>query len=191
MDHGSLLQRLYLEYYPGCPEGRDFVHWSLQEIQQPNTVTPRAEIHMSKIGSIGNPHVNVADDVALLSWHRPEMQVMVWDVEDNAGRERFIVNPSKSHALKYLSNKRKETDEDTFMYNKKNKDKRSATHLGIVWNVNRKPDIEEKINLGRRTAYSLLGTCLLYWIMNSLMILPGGCLYCRQGNTYTKFTTKG
>ena len=45
------------------------------------------------------------------------MQVMVWDVEDSAGRERFIVNLSKSQTLKYLSNKRKENDEDTFMYN--------------------------------------------------------------------------
>ena len=111
----------------------------------------------AKIGSIGIPHVTVADDVALLSWFRSEMQVMVWDVEDNAGRERFIVNPSKSHALKYLSNKRKENDEDIFMYNKKIKDSKSATHLGIVRNVNGKPDIEQKINLGRKTAYSLMG----------------------------------
>ena len=43
------------------------------------------------------------------------------------------------------------------MYNKKIKDSKTATHLGIVWNVNGKPDIEEKINLGRKTAYSLMG----------------------------------
>ena len=85
------------------------------------------------------------------------MQVIVWDVEDNAGRERFIVNPSKSHALKYLSNKRKENDEDIFMYNKKIKDSKSAMHLGKVRNVKGKPDIEEKIDLGRKTAYSLMG----------------------------------
>ena len=72
----------------------------------------------AKIGSIGIPHVTVADDVALLSWSRPEMQEMVCDVEDNAGRERFFVNLSKSHALKYLSNKSKENDEDIFMYSK-------------------------------------------------------------------------
>ena len=69
----------------------------------------------AKLRSIGIPQATVADDVALLSWFRYEMQVMVWDVEDNAGRERFIVNPSKSHALKYLSNKRKENDEDIFL----------------------------------------------------------------------------
>ena len=40
------------------------------------------------------------------------------------------------------------------MYNKKIKDSKSATHLGIVRNANGKPDIEEKINLGRKTAYS-------------------------------------
>ena len=40
---------------------------------------------------------------------------------------------------------------------KKIKDSRSATHLGIARNVNGKPDIEEKINLGRKTAYSLMG----------------------------------
>ena len=40
--------------------------------------------------------------------------------------------------------------------NKKIKDSRTATHFGIVQNVNGKPDIEEKINLGRKTAYSLM-----------------------------------
>ena len=30
-----------------------------------------------------------------------------------------------------------------------------------------------------------------YWIKNSLIILPGDCLNCRQENTYTKSTTKG
>ena len=112
----------------------------------------------AKIESIGIPHVTVADDVALLSWFRSEMQVMVWGVEDNAGRERFIVNPSKSHTLKYLSNKRKENDEDIFMYNKKIKDSKSAMHLGIVQNVNGKPDIEEKINLGKRSLFPYGGS---------------------------------
>ena len=50
-----------------------------------------------KIGSISIPHVAVADDFAVLSAEQTEAQVMVWDVEDNASRERFFVNPSKSH----------------------------------------------------------------------------------------------
>ena len=59
-----------------------------------------------KIGSISIPHVTVADDLALLSSLLAEMQVMVWDVEGNAGRERFFVNPSKSHTLKYPATKK-------------------------------------------------------------------------------------
>ena len=43
------------------------------------------------------------------------------------------------------------------MYGEKVKDSKSATHLGIVRNVNRKPEIDEKISLGRKTAYSLMG----------------------------------
>ena len=82
---------------------------------------------------------------------------MVWDVEGNAGRERFFVNPSKSHTLKYPANRNKECAGDIYMYDDKIEDSRKATHLGIVRNVNGKPDIDEKISLGRKTAYSLMG----------------------------------
>ena len=146
------------KYHPGCPAGGGGVSTGLyKRYDNPILLHLEQRYTGAKIRSIGIPHVTVADDVALLSWFRSEMQVMVWDVKDNAGRERFIVNPSKSHALKYLSNKRKENDEDIFMYNKKIKDSKGATHLGIVWTVNRKPDIEEKIDLSRKTAYSLMG----------------------------------
>ena len=43
----------------------------------------------AKIGSISIPPVTVADDLALLALLQPEMQVMVWDVENSAGRERL------------------------------------------------------------------------------------------------------
>ena len=110
-----------------------------------------------KIGSVSIPHVTVADDLALLSSLLAEMQVMVWDVEGNAGRERFFVNPSKSHTLKYPATKKKECEGDIYMYNDRIKDSTSATHLGITRNINGKPNIEEKINLGRKTAYSVMG----------------------------------
>ena len=70
-----------------------------------------------KIGSISIPHVTVADDIAVLSAEQTEAQVMVWDIEDNAGRERFFVNPSESHTLKHPSNKKKECPGEIFMYN--------------------------------------------------------------------------
>ena len=59
----------------------------------------------AKIGSISIPHVTVVDNVAILSLSQSEAQAMVWDVEANAGRERFFVHPSKSHTLKYSSNR--------------------------------------------------------------------------------------
>ena len=43
------------------------------------------------------------------------------------------------------------------MYDDKIEDSKKATHLGIVRNVNGKPYIDEKISLGRKTAYSLMG----------------------------------
>ena len=82
---------------------------------------------------------------------------MVWYVEDNACRGRFFVNPSKSHTLKHPSNKKKECPGENFMYNDRIENSNSATHLGIARNVKGKPEIGEKINLGRKTAYSLIG----------------------------------
>ena len=43
-----------------------------------------------KIGSISIPHLTVADDLALFAENKSEMQVMFWDVEDSAGRERYM-----------------------------------------------------------------------------------------------------
>ena len=111
----------------------------------------------AKIGSISIPHVTVADDLALLALLQPEMQVMVWDVENIAGRERYFVNPTKNHTLRHPSNTRKDCPTDIYMYSEKVKDSKSPTHLGIVRNVNRTPDIDEKISLGMKTAYSFMG----------------------------------
>ena len=46
------------------------------------------------------------------------------------------------------------------MYNDRIENSNTATHLGIARNVNGKPEIGEKINLGRKTAYSLMGAGL-------------------------------
>ena len=45
---------------------------------------------------------------------------------------------------------KRKSDDEILMYSKKIKGCKSATHLAIVQNVNGKPDIEEKINLGRK-----------------------------------------
>ena len=72
--------------------------------------------------------VTVADDQALLFSLLLEMQVMVWDVKGNAGRDRFFVNPYKDRI----------------------EDSTSAIHLGTI-QISKK----REINLGRKTAYSL------------------------------------
>ena len=48
-----------------------------------------------KIGSISIPHITVADDLALLAKEKSDMQVMVWDAENGAGRERYCIHPTK------------------------------------------------------------------------------------------------
>ena len=53
------------------------------------------------IGSISIPHITVADDLALLAQCQTDMQVMVWDVENSANRDRYYVHPTKSHILWY------------------------------------------------------------------------------------------
>ena len=52
-----------------------------------------------RIGSINIPHVTVVDDLARLTRRHRDMQVMVWDIENNTYRERYCVNPDKSSYL--------------------------------------------------------------------------------------------
>ena len=45
---------------------------------------------------------------------------------------------------------------DIYMYSEKIKDSKSAIHLGIVLDISGRADIEGKLSLGRKTAYSLM-----------------------------------
>ena len=67
-----------------------------------------------KIGSISIQHITVADDLVLFAENKSEMQVMVWGVEDSAGRERYCVHPAKSHILWYEFGGRKDSDLDIY-----------------------------------------------------------------------------
>ncbi|MCG7892397.1 MAG: reverse transcriptase family protein, partial [Candidatus Thiodiazotropha endolucinida] len=109
------------------------------------------------IGSISIPHITVADDLALLAQCQTDMQVMVWDVEHSANRERYCVHPTKSHLLWYSYKKRQDLEMDIFLSGNKVDVTDSATHLGIVRNTSGNADITGRISLGRKTAYSLMG----------------------------------
>ena len=43
----------------------------------------------AKIDSISIPHVTVADDLAQIAVDKSDAQVMVWDADNSAGRERY------------------------------------------------------------------------------------------------------
>ena len=54
-----------------------------------------------RIGSINIPHVTVADDLAVMARRHSDMQVMIWDVENNTDMERYCLNPTKSCCQSY------------------------------------------------------------------------------------------
>ena len=62
------------------------------------------------------------------------------------------------------------------MYGEKVKDSKNAIH--IVRNVNRKPEIDEKVSLGRKTAYSLMG---------AMFYGDGGLKALQNGHVWSTF----
>ncbi|MES9904845.1 MAG: reverse transcriptase domain-containing protein [Sedimenticola sp.] len=113
------------------------------------------------IGCINIPQVTCADDLALISHSSPEMQNMIDSVEDYAKRERYCINPLKSSVLTYKnSSKLVVADQKYYMNGKQISNDKQTTHLGIQRNVKNNADIEGKINLARKAAYSLMGAGL-------------------------------
>ena len=102
----------------------------------------------------------MADDLALIAEDKSDAQVMVWDADNSAGRERYCIHPTKSHTLWYTQRKKKDAELDIFMAGEKEDTPNSTVHLGIVRNTSGNADIEGKITLGRKTAYSLMGAGL-------------------------------
>ena len=84
------------------------------------------------------------------------MQVMIWDVGNNADRERYGIHPSKNSSLIYCPGKRIETT-DFDMAGLKVTSESSTVHIGIKRDVSGKVNVEEKVTLCRKTAYSLMG----------------------------------
>ena len=104
--------------------------------------------------------MTVADNLALIAEDKSDAQVMVWDADNSAGRERYCIHPTKSHTLWYTQRKKKDAEIDIFMAGEKVDTPNSTVHLGIVRNTSGNADIEGKITLGRKTAYSLMGAGL-------------------------------
>ena len=95
-----------------------------------------------RIGSISIPHVTVADDLAVLARRYCDMQVMVWDIENNTQRERYCVNPSKSSCLCYNLPKCDRQGVDLVMSGDRISCEDCTVHLGIT------RDNKNKVNIG-------------------------------------------
>ena len=100
-----------------------------------------------KIGSISIPHITVADDLALFAENKSEMQVMVWDVVDSAGREGYCIHSANNNILWYKFGGRKDSDLDIFLCGDKVDVTNSATHLGINRNTSQAVDSDGKFSL--------------------------------------------
>ena len=124
-----------------------------------NPLLLQLENHYSevRIGSISIPHVTVADDLAVLARRYCDMQVMVWDIENNTQRERYCVNPSKSSCLCYNLPKCDRQGVELVTSGDRIPCEDCTVHLGITRDNKNKVNIGEKLSLGRKTAYSLMG----------------------------------
>ena len=113
--------------------------------------------------------------MALLAEDKFDAQVMVWDADNSAGRKRYCIHPTKSHILWYYRCKKKDTELDIFMSGEKVDITDSTVRLGIVTNKSEAVDIEGKITLGRKTAYSIMGAGL-HW-GSGLKATPNGYIW--------------
>ena len=190
VDHNCLLRRLYLDgirvddwllirdMYSNCTSK---VKWAgllsdTTDIQQGirqggvlstshykrynNPLLLQLEDHCTEVGSISIPHVTVVDDLAVFARRSSDMQVMVWDIENNTERERYCVNPTKSSCLCYNLTKRDAQGIELVMSGGKITCEECTVHLGITRDIKNKVNIGEKLILGRKTAYSLIGAGL-------------------------------
>ena len=85
-------------------------------------------------------------------------QIKIWDVEKETQRERYSINPPKSSTLFFHLAKSSDSEcTDIYLAGDTISNDSKTTHVGIHREVKDKPNIEENINIGRRTAYSIMG----------------------------------
>ena len=124
------------------------------------------DLQKRNLGShIGNNYVGCptcADDIVLLSLNREEMQEMLNIVDNYSKDHRFNIHPQKSNVIIKTGNKRKDP-EDSDAFKMGNNDLNCTdrtTHLGLTRSTKDETriNVDDRINLARRTLYSLLKT---------------------------------
>ena len=110
------------------------------------------------IGHIPVAAPTCADDIAVMANTISEAQGILDIINYHTKRDLVKINPDKSDAIFYNN---KETKDVTLKLGQDVIKKAKETkHLGILRNENNKPNIAERIRLGRATIYSLLGAGL-------------------------------
>ena len=112
------------------------------------------------IGCIRILHVTVAGDLTKMTHSRKEMQVLLPTSGGFANGARFVIHPTKSCILTYWDKYLQQQEDGYTMHGVEMSQVQHSTHLGIHRDSSIKANITEKVNLGRRTAYSLLGAGL-------------------------------
>ena len=92
------------------------------------------------------PHITIADDLA------EKTDMVVWDAENGAGRERYCIHPAKSHTLLYKPGRKDDSELNVDRVDIKHQ----AAHLLGFKKICQANEVDGKITLGRKTAYSLM-----------------------------------
>ncbi len=110
----------------------------------------------ARIGGIRIPHTTCADDIALMSHSDWEVKLMLKVVEDFSKCHRYEIHPKKSACI-VQNSKHMPNQNGLALGGECIPITTSTKHLGVHRDIPMKVNTEEKINIGRRTAYSLLG----------------------------------
>ena len=105
------------------------------------------------IGTVRIPHVTVADDLCFITEDLSELQPVMTSAELQANREHYTIHPTKTVILNYDAHQ----EPNINLYGDTVPVEDLTVHLGVSRSIKCTPNIDEKVNLGRRSAYSLMG----------------------------------
>ena len=98
-----------------------------------------------------------ADDVAVLGNKIFHVRCMVEIVRGYCSLEHYTIHPQKSEEVVLNCEKDSQSEAEIRYGNEPIKKVKSAVHLGVERSKTGRPNVKKKVQLGRRTMYSLMG----------------------------------
>ena len=92
------------------------------------------------------------DDMCFITENKAELQPMMSAAELQANRDHYTIYPTKTVFLNYSAQPQPEVS----LYGTPVTTEDQTVHLGVHRSTKYTPNTDEKINLARRTAYSLI-----------------------------------